>query len=83
MLAYEHQLKKSAYSCVVGPFGGVKGRDFICIQSLDGTISFLEQETFALNQSLPCFLLPSPITYVPQSDSFIVLNASWCLESYR
>uniref|UniRef100_A0A1B6CDQ0 Protein PTHB1 n=1 Tax=Clastoptera arizonana TaxID=38151 RepID=A0A1B6CDQ0_9HEMI len=83
ILVYEHQLKKSAYCCVIGPFGGVNGRDFTCILSLDGTLLFLEQETYALHRSLPCFLLPSYFTYVPQTDSFIFLNANWYLESYR
>ncbi|KAG8246787.1 Protein PTHB1 [Homalodisca vitripennis] len=83
VMAYEHQLSRSSYSFLVGPFGGAKGRDFICIQSLDGTLSFFEQETFAVNRSLPCFLLPSPFVYVPSSDSFVVLNANWILECYR
>lgn len=83
LLTYEHQLSKSAYSFLVGPFGGVKGRDFICILSLDGTLSFFEQETFSVSRSLPCFLLPSPFVYVPSSDSFVVHNANWTLECYR
>lgn len=83
LLTYEHQLSKSAYSFLIGPFGGVKGRDFICILSLDGTLSFFEQETFSVSRNLPCFLLPSPFVYVQSSDSFVVHNANWTLECYR
>ena len=68
---------------IIGPFGGAKGRDFICVQSLDGMLSFFEQETFAGNRSLPCFLLPSKIVYIQQSDSFVTLSANWYLESFR
>uniref|UniRef100_A0A1B6MD26 PTHB1 N-terminal domain-containing protein n=3 Tax=Graphocephala atropunctata TaxID=36148 RepID=A0A1B6MD26_9HEMI len=73
VMAYEHQLSRSAFSFVVGAFGGAKGRDFTCIHSLDGTLSFFEQETFAMSRSLPCFLLPSPFVYMPSSDSFVIL----------
>ncbi|XP_054289615.1 protein PTHB1-like isoform X2 [Macrosteles quadrilineatus] len=83
VLAYEHQLSKSAFAFVVGNFGGVKGRDFICVQSLDGVLTFLEQETFSVSRNLPCFLLPSPFVYISSSDSFIIPNANWMLESYR
>ncbi|PSN52233.1 Protein PTHB1 [Blattella germanica] len=63
VLAYENQLRRSAFSMVIGPFGGVKGRDFLCVQSLDGTVSFFEQETFAFTRFLPGFLLPGPMVY--------------------
>ncbi|KAL1132063.1 hypothetical protein AAG570_010021, partial [Ranatra chinensis] len=82
-LAYEHQLKRCAYNMIVGGFGGVVGRDFLCIQSLDGALMFFEQETLALTRTLPNFLLPSPIAYVPHTDSFVILNSEWFLESYR
>ncbi|XP_039292520.1 protein PTHB1 [Nilaparvata lugens] len=84
-LVYEHQLRKSAYSLLVGAFGGVRGRDFTCIQSLDGTLTFYEQETLAFERSLPAgtFLLPGPIVYVTQSDTFVTCNANLVVEAYR
>ncbi|KAJ9592376.1 hypothetical protein L9F63_015944, partial [Diploptera punctata] len=83
VLAYEHQLRRSAFSMVLGPFGGVKGRDFLCIQSLDGTVSFFEQETFAFTRFLPGFLLPGPLVFLPHTDSFLTVSSSWQAESYR
>ena len=80
---YEHQLKRSGYNLIVGGFGGVEGRDFMCVQGLDGTLMFFEQETLALFRTLTNFLLPFPIIYVPHTDSFVMLNANWDLESYR
>ncbi|RZC35649.1 PTHB1 [Asbolus verrucosus] len=46
-LAYEHKLRRSAYNFLVGPFGGTQNRDFICVQSLDGLLTFFEQESFS------------------------------------
>lgn len=82
-MVYEHNLKRTAYCILVGGFGGVAGRDFLCIQSLDGTLLFYEQETLTLSRQLPNFLLPSPIIYVPHTDSFVVLTSNWFLHSYR
>ncbi|KAJ8019984.1 Protein PTHB1 [Holothuria leucospilota] len=82
-LVYEHNLQRSAYNMVVGPFGSVKGKDFLCVQSLDGTVSFFEQESFAFSRFLPNFLLPGPITYIPRTDSFVTVSSSWQVESYK
>lgn len=82
-LAYEHTLKRSAHSVVLGPFGGVKNQDFICIQSLDGTLTFFEQESFAFSRFLPGFLLPGPIAYIQRTDSLLTVSSSWQLESYK
>ncbi|XP_014288392.1 protein PTHB1 isoform X2 [Halyomorpha halys] len=82
-IVYEHHLKRSAYSFLVGGFGGVEGRDFLCVLGLDGTLMFYEQETLSLTRLLPNFLLPSPIVYVPHTDSFVLLNSNWHIESYR
>ena len=45
-LVYQHKLSRSAYSMCIGPFGGVQGKDFICVQSLDGTLNLFENESF-------------------------------------
>ncbi|KAG1651572.1 Protein PTHB1 [Nymphon striatum] len=82
-IAYEHNLQRSAYNLTYGPFGGVKGRDFFCIQSLDGTVSFFEQDSFAFCRFLPKFLLPGPIQYVRRTDSFVTVSSSYQLECYK
>ncbi|XP_054754048.2 protein PTHB1-like isoform X1 [Lytechinus pictus] len=82
-LMYEHNLQRTAHSLVVGPFGGVKGKDFLCVQSMDGTVSFFEQESFAFSRFLPGFLLPGPIKYIPRTDSFVTVSSSWQVESYK
>ncbi|XP_019878207.2 protein PTHB1 [Aethina tumida] len=81
-LLYEHNLRRSAANFVIGPFGGIQNRDFVCVQSLDGMMSFYEQENYSFSCFLPDFLLPAPFTYVPKTDSFITCSSNWFIESY-
>ncbi|XP_052813611.1 protein PTHB1-like [Mya arenaria] len=82
-LAYEHKLQRTAFNFCFGPFGQVKGKDFICVQSMDGTVSIFEQESFAFSRFLPNALLPGPIKYLPRLDSFITVSSQWQLECYK
>jgi hypothetical protein len=61
----------------------IPGKDFLCVQSMDGTVSVFEQESFAFTRFLPGALLPGPIKYVPRLDSFITVSSSWQLECYK
>ena len=83
VLVYEHHLQRSAFCMVLGAFGGVSGRDFLCVQSLDGTLSFFEQETFAFIRFLPGFLLPGPLVFLPHTDSFLTVTSNRHVETYR
>jgi len=80
---YEHALERTAFNMVSGPFGGAYERDFICIQSLDGCISFFEQDTFAFSRFVGNFLLPGPLCYSAKLDSFITFNSQLEIESYK
>ncbi|CAH0555834.1 unnamed protein product [Brassicogethes aeneus] len=79
---YEHHLKRSAANFVIGPFGGIGNRDFVCVQSLDGLLVFFEQESPSFSCFLPDFLLPSPMSFVFKTDSFVTCSSNWCVESY-
>lgn len=81
-LAYEHNLQRHAYNFAIGPFGGIQGKDLICVQSLDGTLIFFEQESFAFSRFLPNSFLPGPLIYVKKTDSFVTASG-YQLESYR
>lgn len=59
------------------------GKDFICVQSMDGMLSFFEQESFAFGRFLPGFLLPGPLKYVKRIDSFVTVSSSRMVESYK
>lgn len=82
-LMYEHKLKRSAANLVVGSFGGLINRDFICIQSLDGMLTFYEQECFGFCCFLPNFLIPGPLIYNKKIDCFITFSSTWHIECYR
>lgn len=81
--SYEHRLERTAYNFCFGPFGGVYGKDFICVQSMDGQLSFLEQENFAFSRFLPNFLVPGPLCYVAKIDSFVTCNSAIDVECYK
>ena len=83
VLQYEHGLQRTAANLTYGTFGGVKGRDFICVQSMDGLLSFFEQESSAFARFLPSFLLPGPIQYFSHSDSILTGSSTGCLESFK
>ena len=53
------------------------------MESLDGNMSFFEQESMAFNRYLPNCLLPSAMAYIPQTDSFVLATSLWSIESYR
>ncbi|KAM9439745.1 protein PTHB1 isoform 1-T1 [Clarias gariepinus] len=82
-LVYEHNLQRTACNMTYGPFGGVTGHHFICIQSMDGMLMFFEQESYAFGRFLPGFLLPGPLCYCPRTDAFITVSSSRQVECYR
>ena len=55
----------------------------MCVQSMDGMLSFFEQESFAFGRFLPGFLLPGPLSYVTKNDSFLTVSSSRLVESYK
>ena len=59
------------------------GRDFLCVQSLDGYLSFFEQESFAFGRFFPWFLLPGSIQYIPKTDSFVTCTSSRTVEAFK
>ncbi|XP_058152772.1 protein PTHB1 isoform X1 [Dasypus novemcinctus] len=82
-LMYEHNLQRTACNMTYGPFGGVKGRDLICIQSMDGMLMVFEQESYAFGRFLPGSLLPGPLAYSSRTDSFITVSSCRQVESYK
>ncbi|XP_021564854.1 protein PTHB1 isoform X9 [Carlito syrichta] len=80
---YEHNLQRTACNMTYGSFGGVKGRDLICIQSMDGMLMVFEQESYAFGRFLPGSLLPGPLAYSSRTDSFITVSSCRQVESYK
>ncbi|KPJ07847.1 Protein PTHB1 [Papilio machaon] len=68
----KHAFKRLAYNMTVGPFGSSKARDLICVQSLDGTLSFFDQDTFVFMCIFNDILIPGPVAYTSSNFSSII-----------
>lgn len=79
----QHSFTRRADSLTCGTFGNIKTRDFICIQGLDGSLSFFDQDTFLFMCILNDGIVPGPIDYISNCDSFVVCKSTWILEIYR
>ncbi|XP_053676405.1 protein PTHB1 [Anopheles nili] len=80
----DHLLTKPAFSLCHGPFGGVKGREFLCVQHLDGSLRFFEQDGISYDRTLATDRhIPTPLHYVPRVDCFVTVTPAWVLECYR
>ncbi|XP_053665222.1 protein PTHB1 [Anopheles marshallii] len=80
----DHPLSQPAFSLCHGPFGGVKGRDFLCVQHLDGSLRFFEQDGISYERTLATDRhIPSPVHYLQRVDCFVTVAPSWVLECYR
>lgn len=79
----KHTFTRKAYSLTCGPFGNVKTRDLICVQGLDGSLSFFDQDSFLFMCIFEDVIIPGPVCYIPSCDSFIIGKSTWILEIYR
>ncbi|KAG5671675.1 hypothetical protein PVAND_001863 [Polypedilum vanderplanki] len=83
-ILHQHELTKSAFTMCKGNFGGVKGKEFICVMFLDGSLRFFEQDGITQTCILPgSRTIPSPFVYIPRIDCFMILAPNWDLECYR
>eukprot|EP00118_Oscarella_pearsei_P013887 m.115130 g.115130 ORF g.115130 m.115130 type:complete len:899 (+) comp37533_c0_seq3:53-2749(+) len=82
-MMYQHGLERTACNMTSGPFGEVKGKDFLCIQSMDGFLYFFEQENFAFGRFLPNFLIPGPIQYMAKTDSFVTCSSARTVDCFK
>ncbi|XP_075969383.1 Bardet-Biedl syndrome 9 [Anticarsia gemmatalis] len=78
----KHSFTRKADSLTYGPFGNIKTRDFICILGLDGSLSFFDQDAFLFMCIFNDVIIPSPVAYIPSSDSFVICKSTWVLEIY-
>ncbi|XP_028030455.1 protein PTHB1 [Bombyx mandarina] len=77
-----HAFTRKADSLTCGPFGNIKTRDFICIQGLDGSLSFFDQDTFLFLCIFNDVIIPGPISYIANCDAFVLCKSTWVLEIY-
>ena len=62
---------------------GCAGRDYICVQSMDGQLAFFEQDHPSFTRQLERCLVPGPIVYVPKTDSIVTGTCEMTIESYK
>lgn len=79
----KHTFTRRAFNVTCGPFGSSKSRDLICIQALDGTLSFFDQDTFLFMCLFDDIIIPGPVCYAANSDLFVICKSTWVLEIYR
>lgn len=82
-MAHEHSLDRTAANMTHGAFGGATRFESIAVQSMDGQISFYENETLSFTRYLPNFLLPGPLAYDPVTDGIITCNSAFEVELFR
>ncbi|CAH2086656.1 unnamed protein product [Euphydryas editha] len=76
-----HSFTRRAFSTTCGPFGNSK-RDLICIQALDGTLSFFDQDTFLFMCVFNDIVIPGPVHFIANSDQFIICKSTWIMEIF-
>ncbi|EDQ87816.1 uncharacterized protein MONBRDRAFT_33174 [Monosiga brevicollis MX1] len=79
---YRHHLKRTAANMVIGHFGQSEIA-MICIQSMDGALTFFKKNREMLVRYLPDFLLPGPLDYVAEDDLLVTANSSWHIKAYK
>lgn len=55
----------------------------ICIQSMDGQLSFYERERLTFSRFLPQFLLPGPLCYYEPMNYLITCSSAYEVECYK
>ncbi|CAB3234515.1 unnamed protein product [Arctia plantaginis] len=78
----KHSFTRKADSLTCGPFGNIKTRDLICVLSLDGSLSFFDQDAFLFMCIFTDVIIPSPVCYIASSDCFVICKSTWVLEIY-
>lgn len=77
------KLNKPAYSLTSGHFDNIKTRQLVCIQALDGSLSFYDQDIFLFMYEITDIVLPGPLAYIGNCDSFVICKSTWIMEIYR
>jgi hypothetical protein len=57
--------------------------DVICVQGMDGVLTFVENGVESFTTRFRDFLIPGPLLYVAEIDSLVTYSSAMQLESYR
>lgn len=78
----QHSLSHTSHSMIIGRFGKTNDQ-LVCVQSLDGRLTFFDFSGEVLHYNLPNFLLSGPLVYIFRTDTFLVASSGRSLEAYR
>ncbi|CUI14745.1 Hypothetical protein, putative [Bodo saltans] len=83
----EHRFEHTAYNFTFGSFGNNASSDqeLICVQSMDGQLSFLDHNKILFQRFLPSshFLTPGAIGYIAKMDAVLIGSSSFELHCFR
>jgi Bardet-Biedl syndrome 9 protein len=83
----EHRFEHTAYNFTFGGFGNntASEQELICVQSMDGQLSFLDHNKILFQRYLPSshFLTPGAIAYIPKMDAVLIGSSSFELHCFR
>lgn len=84
----EHRFDHTTCNVTCGGFGNSSanaGQDFLCVQSMDGQLSFVDHNKILFQRFLPSshFLTPGAIAYVPKMDAILIGSSSLELHCFR
>lgn len=83
-LLHQHEFNNPAFTFCKGNFGGAKGKEFICVMFIDGSLKFFEQDGVSQNCILPGNrTIPTSFVYIPRIDCFMIQAPNWDIECYR
>ena len=80
---FEHVLARPACNFAHGTFGGGYGHEQICVQSMDGVLTVIEQERVVVERQLSKFLLPGPLIYCAKADMFLTFSSRMEIECFK
>ncbi|KAH9416611.1 Protein PTHB1 [Dermatophagoides pteronyssinus] len=94
LLIYELEFSHKAVNMLIGPLGQTtKGKDIICIQNIESTFEFYENETFSFgynwnhrqtnNNNGLLKKFPIDFTYIPNRDFIIIVDDLYTIQCYQ
>lgn len=73
----------TTFTRVVSPYATALSADVILVQSLDGLWTVIENCHESFSKTIPNFMLPGPLVYVPATDLIVTFSSLMQVEAYR
>lgn len=87
--ALEHSLDRNCFNMTLCEGSSAaqarsgSGGASIAVQSIDGTVSIFESDTFSFARLLDGFLIPGPWVYAPRADAFFTGNSQFEVQCFK